>query len=935
MVVQKDNKQSLNDLNVSSFSRNAHRRVAIIAGVCAAFIFVCSVFAYKLITNRLMKMSLDSLNEISLHNEQAMEAILEGKWNTLEAIASHISMQTITGKDDLLARLSTLRSFIDCLSLVLVSNNGSTAGANFVLSRDEDLLAACRWGGRRFVRIIASPRATTQGHTIDMVYGVAISPIEVDGIIYTHIVARTDIDSLQEGLKLDCYNGRGRMSIIDTDGSYIARSGRNRNPQETDNFFDIAAKTLPRGWTMERLHGIMDKRETFQVLWGGVDEDYLVSVIPMTHTSWYFYMKAPASVFMEQSQCLLNIILVFMALSIAIVTGAGLLVLRWTEQMLNTERQHRESLSEALSLADQASKAKTTFLNNMSHDMRTPMNAIIGYTALASSHLSNKERVKDYLSKISQSSDHLLSLINDVLDMSRIEAGKVNIEEKPESLPDILHHVRNIVLADIHSKSLDLFIDTVDVRDENIICDRLHLTQILLNLMGNAMKFTPAGGTVSLKVTQVQTAEDLEEAARQDEDKESKEARPRAASYEFRVRDTGIGMSREFITKVFEPFARERSSTVSGIEGTGLGLSITHNLVDMMGGTISLKSEKGKGSEFIVKLRFRLHGKEFVFEPIPAFEGVRALVVDDDVESCQGLSQILRKLGLRGEWTPRGLEAVVRMEEAEKLGDPYKLYIVDWLMPDMNGMELARRIRRTSKAPIIMLSAYDAADMESEAKEAGITDFMSKPLFATEVHEELLCLAEGRNRKKSPYDATLPLENEVFRDSHGRRNGNAEVQGTSDAYQGNDGGNAESAPVVSKKLNIGHGERLLLVEDNELNREIASEILREASFEVETANDGTDAVSIMESAKPGQYAAILMDVQMPKMDGYEATRRIRALDDPLVAAVPIIALTANVFEEDKEKAFAAGMDEYMCKPISPAVLLSTLQQIVSKPVVQE
>lgn len=860
---------------------------AVAAAACAIVISIGSFAAYNIITQRIMRMSLENLTELSKHNEEAMEKILEGKWDELNAIAEHISMQIVPNSEELLMRLSTTRAFFKCIALVLVSDTGATAGTNFVLGKDDALLAACKWGESRFVRLVVSPRATTQGHAIDMVYGVRISPIKVDGIEYTYLVARTDIDSLQDGIKIDCYDGKGKIRIVDTDGSYIVKGDRNRNPQETDNFFDAARMALPSGWTLEKLHDKLDKREAFQTEWRDEKgEKYLASVIPMSATPWFFIMRAPISVFMKQSKSLLSVIMMFMVSSLAVVAAAGFVIFKWTTRMLQIERRHRQTLSHALSLADQASKAKTTFLNNMSHDMRTPMNAIIGYTALALSHLSSKERVKDYLSKISQSSDHLLSLINDVLDMSRIEAGKVNIEEKPESLKDILYHLRNIVLSDIHSKSLDLFIDTVDITDENIICDRLHLTQILLNLMGNAMKFTPAGGTVSLKVTQVKTDDGTKDASN-----------GRSAVYEFRVRDTGIGMSREFVTKVFEPFSRERNTTVSGIEGTGLGLSITRNLVDMMGGTISLKSEKGKGSEFNVTLKFRLHGKESKIEKIPELEDARALVVDDDVESCQGLSLMLRSMGIRSEWTVRGLEAVVRVEEAEKLGDPYKLYLVDWLMPDINGIELARRIRRTSRSPIVMLSAYDWADMEGEARKAGVTDFMSKPLFATDVREVLVRLYAPQKAKSN-------------------------APKTNDAEHILSGSNGQEA---------GAGERLLLVEDNELNREIATEILQGAGFEVDAAPDGTDAVSIMQRAVPGQYAAILMDVQMPEMDGYEATRRIRALDDPLVASVPIIALTANVFEEDKEKAFSAGMDEYMCKPISPNALIKTLQQIVSKP----
>lgn len=886
-----DNLPSINN----NIDRDTRLRGLVIVIVCALIIFAGSIITYRMITNRVKMLSLRNLTELSEHNERAMETLLETKWNTLTAIAEHLQMQPVANTEDLLFRLSTTRIFVNCLQLLFISDDGKTCGANFVFGHDDALLAVCKQSGARFARLMASPRAATQGHSMDMVYGVAIEPIKVDGVTYTHLVARTDMDDLQEGIKLDCYNGQGCVRIVDTDGSYLVKADRNRNPNENENFFDIAAKGLPRGWTMDRLHTVMEGRQPFQSEWTDVDGvTYLVSVIPMQKTPWYFVLKAPVQVFIEQSQSLLTIIAVFMAASLLVVVAACSLVFRRTMQMFHAERRHRESLSHALSLADQASRAKTTFLNNMSHDMRTPMNAIIGYTALALSHLSNSARVKDYLNKIAQSSDHLLSLINDVLDMSRIEAGKVNIEEKPESLSDILHHLRNIVLADIHSKSLDLFIDTIDVTDENIICDRLHLTQILLNLMSNAMKFTPIGGTVSLKVTQKPSAS-------------HNGCTARWAAYEFCVRDTGIGMSREFMNRVFEPFAREKTTTVSGIEGTGLGLSITRNLVEMMGGKITLQSEEGKGSEFTVYLEFCLHGASRGIGPIEALKELRVLIVDDDIDACQGLSQMLRLMGLRSEWTMHGKEAIVRVEEAIKLGDPFGLYMIDWLMPDMNGVEATRRIRRLAgnDAPIIILSAYDCSDMEDEARDAGVTDFINKPLFAAELRLLLLRVfhieaASGGDKDKS---------NEIASDNGIIPAKNGRMQGI--------------------------GERLLLVEDNELNSEIAVEILKEAGFEVDTAKDGTDAVKIMENARPGQYTAILMDVQMPLMDGYEATRRIRAISDPLVASVPIIALTANVFEEDKEKAFAAGMDAYMGKPISPRLLLETLKQFISKPNIAE
>ena len=404
------------------------------------------------------------------------------------------------------------------------------------------------------------------------------------------------------------------------------------------------------------------------------------------------------------------------------ITFVGLFVDIDDEKKMEERLEKQKiDLEDALKAAQHANKAKTTFLNNMSHDIRTPMNAIIGFTSLAAAHIDNTEQVKDYLSKITTSSNHLLSLINDVLDMSRIESGKVKIEEKEASLPEIMHDLKTIVQADIASKQLEFYIDTVDVVNENVLCDKLRLNQILLNLLSNAMKFTKPGGMVSVRILQKGNA-------------------PEGwASYEFQVKDTGIGMSREFQEQVFEPFERERTSTVSGIQGTGLGMAITKNIVDMMGGTISVASEEGKGTTFTVALQLRTCSGTVRQEVIPELQGLRALVVDDDFNTCSSVTQMLSVIGMRPDWTTSGKEAVLRVKLAEDQNDEYAAYIIDWLMPDMNGIEVVRRIRGIigEGRPIIILTAYDWSDIEEEARKAGVTAFCSKPIFLSELRELL------------------------------------------------------------------------------------------------------------------------------------------------------------------------------------------------------
>ena len=534
-------------------------------------------------------------------------------------------------------------------------------------------------------------------------------------------------------------------------------------------------------------------------------------------------------------------------------------------ESVKKEREQQRQLEEALAMAQAANRAKTTFLNNMSHDIRTPMNAIIGYTDLAASHLDNTERVKDYLSKIGQSSDHLLSLINDVLDMSRIESGKMNLDEKSENLPEIIHTLRDIVQADIHAKQHDFFIDTVDVNDENVICDKLRLNQVLLNILSNSIKYTAPGGTISMRITEMTV-------------------KPSGyATYEFRIKDNGMGMSEEFVKTLYDPFTRVKSSTVSGIQGTGLGMAITKSIIDMMGGRIEVQSELGKGTEIAVTFDFKLKDEPRENVEIPELKGLRGLVVDDDSNTCLSVSKMLSDTGMRYEWCTTGKEAVIRAEAAYRMGDLFKLYIIDWLMPDMNGIETVRRIRKVigDDAPIIILTAYDWSDIEDEAREAGVTDFVSKPLFPSDLHR-VLAKCIGKEEK------------------------------------------AEKEETVAVDLS---GKKILLVEDNELNREIATAILEEYGCTVYTAEDGAIAVEKMASASSGDYDLVLMDIQMPTIDGYEATRRIRALGTE-ISRIPILAMTANAFEEDRKAAIEAGMNEHIAKPIDIEQLLKVLSKFL-------
>ncbi|MCM1180319.1 MAG: response regulator [Clostridium sp.] len=539
--------------------------------------------------------------------------------------------------------------------------------------------------------------------------------------------------------------------------------------------------------------------------------------------------------------------------------------IRSVDEEIRDEMEKKSMLEEALLQAQKANRAKSTFLSNMSHDIRTPMNAIVGFTNLASEHIDCQEQVKEYLEKIKVSGKHLLHLINDILDMSRIESGKIQLEEKPCSLLDILYGVYNIVQVDIREKQLELYCDMENISNEYIYCDQLRLNQVLLNLLSNAVKYTEAGGSVNLTAVE-------------------KPGAPEGyANYEICIKDTGIGMSKEFVSHIFEPFERERNSTISKIQGTGLGMAITKNIIEMMHGTIGVESEKGKGTEIKVAFTFRLHEEGRKSLAIPELENKKALVVSANAGICENVSSMLRQLGMHPEQASSGEEAVLRTRQASGEGDGYHTYIIEWQVDDRNGIEVVRRIKKElgEKESVIVMTAYDWSDIRTEAQKAGVDTFCSVLPILPELRD---CL-----------ESVIHKEDEK-----------------------------EQETRKPEKIYKGH---ILLVEDIEINQEIAVAILTEAGFSVEVAENGKVALDMLNEAEPGYYQLVLMDIQMPVMDGYEATKAIRRLENPEVSSIPIFAMSANAFEEDRQEALRCGMNGHIAKPIDVTVLLNTLRDV--------
>ena len=757
-------------------------------------------------------------------------------------------------------------------------------------------------------KVLAGEDAVTSGTAEDgtelLVFAVPVERRMLWGETSAMLAVGVPLADVVDALSLDVSTTQVYTHIVRADGSFVLNSGSTdatsylqllRDNEGLEGVrYDITADELARTF---------DEGGSAFYVANVNGERYASYLAPLDGTDWLIVSVLPYSVLHDPIDSLVWGLVAAALVGCVVIAGAlAFVFVRYLRlarsQMLELDAARRaaddarRTADAAREQADAANRAKSEFLSNMSHDIRTPMNAIVGMTAIARAHADNPATVSDSLKKIELSAKHLLGLINDVLDMSKIESGRLALNVAPVSLPDIVENIVGIMQPQVHAKRQDFDVVVRGIRCEDVLADATRLNQVLLNLLSNAHKFTPVDGRISLIVEQLDdgaaagAAGGAAVAAGTAGAPASGAAAgaapaPGRVRTRFTVRDTGIGMSPAFKEKIFDSFEREDTARVRKIEGTGLGMAITKRIVDEMGGDIAVESEQGVGTTFTVTVDLERAGAQ---EPM-ALPAWSLLVVDDDRDLCESVAATLEDLGAHAEWVQSGGEAVELVEERSRGAEGFRAVLIDWQMTGMDGIACARAIRARvgSSTPILLISAYDWAEIESEARAAGIDGFVAKPLFRSTLYRALSAVADGPSASSEA-----------------------------------------SAPEADLA-----GRRVLLAEDNELNWEVARELLGALGLELTWAENGREAVDAFASSEPGTFDAVLMDIRMPEMDGYQATRAIRALPRPDAATVPVIAMTADAFSEDIERARDAGMDAHVAKPIDLRELVRTLARCLA------
>ena len=672
-----------------------------------------------------------------------------------------------------------------------------------------------------------------------------------NGSMSTGLVAAVPLEYITDFLSLEDEGQLMYYHIIRPDGSFVIQ-----NPNtELWNFFeqlqkqsDSAVNESSAESPVEKFNAALKKHEEYAATLEVNSEERQIYGISLPYSEWYLVSVMPYSILDDAINNLSSQRMFMTLLSCAsVLIILTLIFLRY----FSITRSQLNELEKARQTALEANKAKSEFLANMSHDIRTPMNAIVGMTAIATAHMDDRKQVENCLRKITLSSKHLLGLINDVLDMSKIESGKLTLTTEQISLKEVVEGIVNIMQPQVKTKKQTFDIHVENILTENVWCDGIRLNQVLLNLLSNATKYTPEGGSIQLSL--------------------SEEKSPKGENYVriyIKVKDNGIGMSPEFLKRIYESYSRADGARIHKTEGAGLGMAITKYIVDAMEGTIDIQSEPDKGTEFLLMFDFEKAAAMEMDMVLPAWN---MLVVDDDELLCETAIDALKSIGIRAEWTLSGEKAIELVNEHHKKREDYQIILLDWKLPGMNGIQVAKEIRSNlgDEVPILLISAYDWSEFEAEAREAGISGFISKPLFKSTLYHALCQYMDVGTEHEQTLNQNIDLS----------------------------------------------GRRILLAEDNELNWEVAKELLTDLGVELDWAEDGRICLDKFQKSSEGYYDIILMDIRMPHMTGYEATKAIRGLNHPNALSIPIIAMSADAFSDDIQRCLEFGMNAHIAKPI--------------------
>jgi len=805
--------------------------------------------------------------QVSLH----FETIIDLRLTMAESIA-HIAVDETTSSYGSKAAIEYGAQARHFLCAALYSSDGDIEmiyGDSVQLNHPEQFLESLKNGERKTASGVDS-----NGEDV-ILFGVPCEYPMADGESSLAIVVGLSSRYMGEVLFLDSDSSLVYSYVIRNDGSFVVRDEGSTNNNYFDRLYRIfEGQSQEADFYVRQLTSAMNAGEDYSVILQNGDSRCHLYCTDLPYCEWYLVTVLPFDRLDHEIAGMgihwLTIVYVSSLAVIAMLLGIFYQYFRvFRKQVLELERVNkemdiaREAAEKARKDAEYANAAKQDFLSSMSHDIRTPMNAIIGMTSLAMSNTSDPDRVQEYLRKISVSSKHLLGLINDVLDISKIESGKMTLNIEPVSLRDVMDSIVNIIQPQVKAKNQYFDAAAYEILSEDVCCDSVRLNQVLINLLGNAVKFTPENGSVRVAVYQEALPEDTS-----------------CVRTHFIVSDTGIGMSKEYQEVIFDSFSREDNARVQKTEGSGLGMAITKCIVDAMGGSISVRSEQSKGSEFHVILDLaKAEGRE----PDIALPDWKLLVVDGDEWLCTSVVQSLKRLGLRAEWCADAARAVELADEHSRRNDPYQLMLLGWKLPDMDGIEAARKIRLScgENSPTLLLSGCDWSGMEEEAGKAGISGFIPRPLFQSVL-----------------YDALKTFTGEAVEES--------------------------KVSKMENDLEL-KGKHILLAEDNELNWEVARELLSELELELDWAENGRICLEKFEKSSAGYYDAILMDVRMPVMDGYETTRAIRRLERK-DAGIPIIAMTADAFLEDIQRCLECGMNDHLAKPIDVQAVVRKLKK---------